>query len=87
MQSLSFIAGLCVTVAFAAFGALCVFRAQALAARIQRWYAKSGFSGAWPVSSVVMRPWYPWYLRFMGLVVWVSEALVIYLVCFPGAER
>jgi hypothetical protein len=76
-----------VAAAFAAFGALCVFRAQALAARIRQWYAKSGFSGAWPVSSVVMRPWYPWYLCFMGLVVWGAEAVVLYLVFFPDAAR
>jgi hypothetical protein len=59
-----------------AFGLLMVYsvcviaRPQVLAARVRERYNRSGpFLQNWPFANQVLRPWYPTYLRWWGILV------------------
>jgi hypothetical protein len=67
---------------FAVCGWLCVFKTNMVVAWGRRNYAKSKFVRAYPFSSMVLRPWYPTYIRCAGVFVWLWALLIIYLVTF-----
>jgi hypothetical protein len=87
MQGLTFIAAIGVITGLGVAGALCMFKAQTLTDRVQRKDRKRPLREAWPHSNVVMKPWYPLYLRCMGLLLWVADVVVFYLAFFPEAAR
>jgi hypothetical protein len=68
------------TIGLAICGWLCVFRTEALVEQQQKNYAKHGFVRAYPFSSMVLKSWYPTYLRCAGVFAWVWDAVIIYLV-------
>jgi hypothetical protein len=48
--------------------ALCALRPEAVASYLRRRYLRSGkFVQNWPFSGIVMKSWYPRYLRIMGV--------------------
>jgi len=54
--------------ALAAFAALCITEPDRIAGYFRQRYLKRGkFVRMWPFSNVVMRAWYPTYLRIWGL--------------------
>ena len=54
--------------ACAAFCALCIAKPNEVAGYARRRYLKSSkFFQKWPFSNMVMKPWYPAYLRLMGV--------------------
>ena len=73
-----------IIVALAALGWKCVFRTHAMVewAR-KRYHRSSKFVQGWPFSNIVLKPWYPKYLRSIGIFIWLSDLLVIVAVFFP----
>jgi hypothetical protein len=59
------------SVFFFVCGGLCIFRTKMLVAWGQRSYAKSKFVQAYPFSGMVMKPWYPIYIRSAGIFIWL----------------
>ena len=39
------------------------------------------------ISNMVLKPWYPTYIRGAGIFIWVSELLLIYLVWSRNFSR
>jgi hypothetical protein len=65
-------------------GALCIFRTSMLVGWAQRNYTKSKFVQAYPFSGMVMKPWYPIYIRSAGIFIWLWALGFDYLVLFRG---
>ncbi len=65
---------------FAVCGWLCVFKTDMLVIRGQENYAKSGLVRAYPFSNMVLKPWYPIYIRRAGIFIWLWVAGFDYLV-------
>ena len=72
------------TVFFYVCGALCIFKTNMLVGWAQRNYTKSKFVQAYPFSGMVMKPWYPIYIRSAGIFIWLWALAVDYLVLFRG---
>ena len=68
------------TIGLAICGWLCVFKTGVLVERQQKNYAKHGFVRAYPFSSMVLKSWYPTYLRCAGMLAWLWALVIIYLV-------
>jgi len=62
------------------FGGFCIFRTKILVEWGRRNYAKGKFTQAWPFSSIVMKPWYPTYVRAAGIIIWLATLVADYLV-------
>jgi hypothetical protein len=74
-----FVRVLCVgvVIGLAVLGWACLFRTERLVLWARRNYERSNrFIRAWPGHSGVMKPWYPAYVRFMGIFVWVFACLL-----------
>jgi hypothetical protein len=71
-----------ISLAFYAFGALCIFRTSMLVGSAQKNYTKSRFVQAYPFSSMVMKPWYPIYIRGAGIFIWLWALAIDYMVLF-----
>jgi hypothetical protein len=67
---------------FAVCGWLCVFRTNMLVTWGRKNYEKSKFVQAYPFSNMVLKPWYPTYIRCAGVFIWLWALGVIYLVFF-----
>jgi hypothetical protein len=65
-------------------GALCIFKTNMLVGWAQRNYTKSKFVKAYPFSGMVMKPWYPIYIRSAGIFIWLWALAIDYLVLFRG---
>ena len=50
----------------------------------QRNLTKSKFVQAYPFSGMVMKPWYPIYIRSAGIFIWLWALAIDYLVLFRG---
>ena len=61
-------------------GWLCVYKTDMLVERQRRRYEKHPWVRMYPFSSMVMKSWYPTYLRYSGLALWVWCFALIYLV-------
>lgn len=73
-----------VIAALAVLGWSCVFRTDAMVEWARKRYQRSSkFVQHYPFSNIVLKPWYPTYLRSMGLFVWFFDFLVIMVVFFP----
>ena len=68
--------------AFAVAGWFCIFRTDVMVAMGRRNYEKSKFIRAYPVSSFVLRDYYPTYIRCAGIFIWAFLLAVICLVIF-----
>ena len=64
-------------------GGLCIFKARMLVGWAQR-NTKSKLVQAYPFSGMVMKPWYPAYIRGAGVFVWLWALAIDYLVLFHG---
>jgi hypothetical protein len=73
-----------ISLAFYACGALCIFRTSMLVGWAQKNYTKSKFVQAYPFSGMVMKPWYPTYIRAAGIFIWLWALAIDYLVLFRG---
>lgn len=85
MQPVVFFATLGIVSALGVLGAMCLFRPGVLVDLSQRNYERRKMTRAWPFSNLVLKPWYPTYLRFMGLFVWAFDLLFIYAIFFAHA--
>lgn len=45
-------------------------------------YEKSKFVKAYPFSNIVLKPWYPAYIRGAGIFIWLWALAIVYLVVF-----
>ncbi len=70
------IAGLAIT------GWFCIYKTDVLVRRARRQYEKYTIVRIPPLSSMVTKDWYPTYLRFFGVLVWIWDIVLIYLVWF-----
>jgi hypothetical protein len=67
---------------FAVVGCLCVAKPDKMADYARRRYFKMNkFFQKWPFANMVLEPWYPTYLRFMGLF-FVAFALMFIFIGF-----
>ena len=66
----------------AACGWLCVFKTDMLVRWARQNYQKSKFVQAYPFSYLVLKPWYPAYIRFSGIFIWLWALVIAYLVFF-----
>jgi hypothetical protein len=73
--------------ALACLGGVCVFNPIAIVKVAQRNYARSRLTRAWPFSNMVLKSWYPAYLRFMGFFAWAFAGLLIYAILKGGFEE
>jgi hypothetical protein len=67
---------------FAVCGWLCVFKTNMLVTWGRRNYEKSKFVRAYPFSNMVMKPWYPTYIRTAGIFIWLWALAITYFVFF-----
>ena len=72
------------SVFFFVCGGLCIFKTKMLVGWVQRNYTKSKAVQAYPFSGMVMKPWYPTYIRGSGIFIWLWALAIDYLVLFRG---
>jgi len=71
-------------VALAIVGWTCVFRTVVVVEWARRRHHKSGrLVQAYPFSNIVLKPWYPTYLRSIGIFVWLVDLLLVIVVFVP----
>jgi len=71
-------------VALAIVGWTCVFRTVVVVEWARRRYHKSGrLVRAYPFSNIVLKAWYPTYLRSIGIFVWFFDLLLVIVVLAP----
>jgi len=71
-------------IALAIVGWTCVFRTVVAVEWARRRYHKGGrLVQAYPFSNIVLKPWYPTYLRSMGVFVWLVDLLLAIVVFVP----
>jgi hypothetical protein len=73
-----------ISLAFYACGALCIFRTTTLVGWAQKNYTKSKLVQAYPFSGMVMKSWYPIYIRGAGIFIWLWALAIDCLVLFRG---
>jgi hypothetical protein len=74
-------------VGLAVCGWLCVYKTDVLVRRQRRRYEEHWWIRAYPFSSMVMKSWYPTYLRCAGVLVWIWDLAIVYLVWFRKPLR
>jgi hypothetical protein len=67
---------------FAACGWLCVFRTGVVVGWGRKNYERSKFVQSYPFSNVVLKPWYPIYIRCAGIFLWIWDLAAISAVLF-----
>jgi hypothetical protein len=67
---------------FAICGWLCVYKTEVLVAQQRRRYEEHWWVRAYPFSSMVVKDWYPTYLRCGGIFLWIFDLFGIYLIWF-----
>jgi len=65
--------------ALAICGWLCIYKTDALVERQRRRYQKYALVRLYPFSGMVMKSWYPAYLRGSGILLWLWDVVLIYL--------
>ena len=59
-------------------GWACVFRANSIAEKTTREYHRGGkLVHRWPFTNIVVKSWYPIYLRGIGIVIWIFAVLLV----------
>ncbi len=73
----------CAVLAIAAFCAVCILNPERVAGYFRERYLRSGkLAQKWPFSKMVLKSWYPTYLRAIGLIglplvfVWLYAVVV-----------
>jgi hypothetical protein len=59
---------------------LCIFRTDMLVRWQRKNYANCAFVRAYPFSEMVLKPWYPTYIRFWGVVIVLFTVGIDYLI-------
>jgi len=72
------------SLAFYVCGWVCVFKTSLLVEMGRRNYQKNKLVQAYPFSSMVMKPWYPAYIRGAGIFIWLWAIAIDCLVLFAG---
>ncbi len=70
---------LIMAVVVGACGWLCIFRTSMLVNWGRTNHAKSKLVQAYPFSSLVLKPWYPVYIRCAGIFIWVFDLAFLVL--------
>jgi hypothetical protein len=68
-------------------GWLCLYKTDVLVSRQRRRYENHWWIRAYPFSSMVMKSWYPAYLRYSGLALWLWDLYLVYLLWFRKPVR
>jgi hypothetical protein len=71
-----------ISLGFYVWGALCIFKTKMVVGWGQKGYKKGGF--LYPFASMVAKPWYPTYIRCMGVFIWLWALMIDCLVLFGG---
>jgi hypothetical protein len=62
-------------------GAFCIFKPERMQAWLQRRHNRSNkFVQNYPFAKLIFKPWYPTYLRFMGVWAWMFALFFAYAV-------
>jgi hypothetical protein len=70
---------------FLVAGWFCLFRTNALVMRGRKSYERKVF-GSFRIPGTVMKPWYPAYIRGMGIFLWLWVFGLFYFVVFLHAH-
>lgn len=66
-------------IALVVLGLVCLFRTTVLVEWVRKDYLRSSrVVQAWPFSNLVLKPWFPIYLRLMGIYALLIAILVAY---------
>jgi hypothetical protein len=69
-------------------GAVCIFKPENMQAWFQRRHNRSNkFVQNYPFAKLIFKPWYPTYLRFMGVWAWMFALFFAYAVFRTLAGR
>jgi len=71
-----------ISVGFYICGALCIFKTKMVVEWGRKSYNKRGF--LYPFASMVAKPWYPTYIRCMGVFISLWALMIDCLVSFGG---
>jgi hypothetical protein len=63
-------------------GWFCVFRTSTLVSWAQSNYRNSKIARWWPGSGLVLKSWYPTYLRCMGIYAWAFGLFILAMFIF-----
>ena len=64
-----------------------IFRTSTAVRWAQNNYKNNKLARWWPFSSMVLMPWYPTYLRCMGIFSWLFSALVLWLLAISVMQN
>ncbi len=79
---------LVVAIGLLALGWACVFQARPIADWQRRqYYQSSKFVQRWPLANIVLKSWYPTYLRGMGEFLWLIAVLLMVEAAFRRMSR
>ena len=73
---------LVVTGGLAVTGWICIYKTDVLVRMHRRQYEKYSIVRLNPFAGMVTRSWYPGYLRASGVLIWLWDIALIYLIWF-----
>ena len=68
-------------------GWLCLFRTSTVVGWLRANHARSRLVRAYPFSSLVLKPWYPTYLRCMGALIWLFGAAFVCMLILTAVRQ
>ena len=81
MERLMIPATLAAAVFLTFIGAFCIFKPEDMQSWLQNRHNRSSkFVQNYPFAKLIFKPWYPTYLRFMGVWVWIFAVIFAYVV-------
>jgi hypothetical protein len=88
MEHLMIPATMAAAVFLALVGSFCIFKPERMQAWCQRQHNSSNkFFQNYPFAKLIFKPWYPTYLRFMGVWAWMFALFLAYAVFSTLARR
>ena len=73
---------LALTFGLAYAGWNCLYKTDYLVKMHRKQFQKAAGVRFYPFASLVVKPWYPAYLRGCGLAIWLCDVVFIYLIWF-----
>ena len=68
-------------------GWFCLFRTETIAGWLRANCNKRRLVRAYPFSSLVLKPWYPTYLRCMGVFIWLFAVVFVSVLILTGVHH
>jgi hypothetical protein len=72
------------SLAFYACGGFCILKTSTVVGWARRNYTQSKFAQAYPLSGMIMKPWYPAFIVAAGIFICLWSLMIDYLFLFRG---